>query len=137
GAGKRPSDVAKELGFEQRFGNRAAVQGDEAMQAPRTVMVNRPSDDLLPRPGLAGDENRAAGRRHGFQQLDQGGIRAALTHQALESVLFLELRSEIGVLRLQTPLLERRIEDVEQLINLKRLADEIPRAAFDRFNGVF
>jgi hypothetical protein len=31
GAGKRASDVAKELGFEKRFGNRAAIQGDEAM----------------------------------------------------------------------------------------------------------
>ena len=55
---------------------------------------------------------------------------------ALESVPLLELRAQVGVLRLQPPLLERRIEHVQQLVDLKRLADEIPRAALDRFDGV-
>ena len=53
-----------------------------------------------------------------------------------EAVPLLELRAQVRVLRLQPPLLERRVEHVQQLVDLKRLADEVPRAALDRFDGV-
>src|SRR5262252_10944097 len=57
GAGKRPSDMTEELGFEQRFGNGAAVQRDESLEAAGSVVVDRPRDDFLPRSRFAGDEN--------------------------------------------------------------------------------
>ena len=124
-AGERAAHVAEQLGLEQRLGNRAAVERDEAVHAPRAVVVNRARDDFLAGAGLAGDENRAVGRRDGFEQLKQPRHRAALADDALEAVALLELRAQVRVLRLQPPLLERRIEHVQQLVDLKRLADEV------------
>ena len=40
GAGERAAHVTEQLGFEQRFGNRAAVERDEAMGAARAVVMN-------------------------------------------------------------------------------------------------
>ena len=53
-----------------------------------------------------------------------------------EAVPLFELRAQVRVLRFQPPLLERRVEHVQQLVDLKRLADEVPRAALDGFDGV-
>ena len=55
GAGERAANVAKELRFEQRLGNRTAVQRDEALHAARAVLMNRPCDDFLAAPCLARD----------------------------------------------------------------------------------
>ena len=63
--------------------------------------------------------------RDGFEQLKQPRHRAALADDALEPVALLELRAQVRVLRLQPPLLERRVEHVQQLVDLKRLADEV------------
>ena len=49
----------------------------------------------------------------------------------------IELGAQVGVFRLQPSLLERGVERVQQLVDLKRLADEVPRPALDRFDGVF
>jgi hypothetical protein len=61
-ASERPAYVAEELGFEEILGNRAAVERDEAVRAPRAVVMNRPRDDFLSGAGFAGDQNRAVGR---------------------------------------------------------------------------
>ena len=74
---------------------------------------------------------------HRFEQLKEPRHRAALADDALEPIPLLELRAQVRVLRFQPPLLERRVEHVQQLVDLKRLADEIPRAAPDHFDGVF
>ena len=108
-ARERAAHVTEELGFEQRLGNRAAVDRDEPMHVPRTVLMNRARDHFLAAARFASDENRAAGRRDGFEQLEQPGHRAALADDALlKPVPFLELRTEVLVLRSQTALFERR-----------------------------
>ena len=63
----------------------------------------------------------------GFEQLKQPRHRAALADDAFEAVPLFELRAQVRVLRFQPPLLERRVERVQQLVDLKRLADEIRR----------
>ena len=70
-AGERAAHVAEELGFEQRFGNGAAVERDEAMHAARAVVVNRARDDFLAGAGLAGDEDRAGGGGDRLEELKQ------------------------------------------------------------------
>ena len=135
-AGERAAHVAEQLRLEQRFRNRAAVERDEAVHAPRAVVMNRARDDLLAGAGLAGDEDRAVGRRDGLEQLKQPRHRAALADDAFEAIPLLELRAQVRVLGFQPPLLERRVERVQQLVDLKRLADEVRRAALDRFDGV-
>ena len=136
-AGERPAHVAEELRFEQRFRNRAAVERDEAMHAPRAVVMDGPRDDFLPGARFARDENRAVRRGDRFEQLEQPRHRPALADHALEPVALLELRPQVGVLRFQPALFERRVEHVQQLIDLKGLADEVPGAALDGFDGVF
>ena len=44
---------------------------------------------------------------------------------------------QIRVLTLQAPLLERLVEHVHQLVELKRLGDEIRGAQLDHVDGVF
>ena len=55
---------------------------------------------------------------------------------APEAEALIELLAQIGVLVLQPPLLERRAQHVQQLLELKRLGDEVRRAALDRFDRI-
>src|SRR5262245_39364070 len=128
-SGKRAANVAEDLGFEQRFRNGTAVERHEAIRFARAVVVNRPCDDFLAGPGLTRNKNGAVGRRHGFEKLEQSGHRAAFADKSLEAMSIVQLRTEVGVFGFELTLLESRIEHVQELSNLKRLADEIPRAA--------
>src|SRR5262245_9877942 len=56
-AGERPLCVAKELGVDQVFRHRRAVQRAEAALAPAPSTVNGSRDELLARPAFALDEN--------------------------------------------------------------------------------
>ena len=136
GAGKRAAHVAEQLGLEQRLGNRAAVERDEPLRAPRAVVMNRARDDFLAGAGFAGDQDRARRRRHGFEQLKQRAHGGAAADEPLELVALLQLRAQIRVLGLEPALLERGVQRVQQLVELKRLGDEVGRAALDRFDRV-
>ena len=135
-AGERAAHVAEELGFEKRFGNGAAVDRDEAVLPARAAVMDGPCDDFLPRPRFTRDEYGAARAGDRFEQLEEPRHRAALADDAFEPVALVELRAQIRVLGLQAALFERGIEDQQQFVDLKRLADEIRRASFDRFNRV-
>ena len=137
GARERAAHVAEELGFEQRFGNGRAVERDEPVHAPRAVVMDGARHHFLARTRFARHQHGARRRRHGFEQLKELGHHSALADQALEAIALVELCVQVRVLRFQAPLLERRVEHVEKLVDLERLGDEIPRAAFDGFDGVF
>ena len=87
-------------------------------------------------PGLARHQNRAARLRHGLEQLEQLLHHLRLADDALEAVPLLELAAQVRVLGAQPPLLERRVDDVQQFVELERLLDEVGRAALDRLDGV-
>ena len=57
GAGECSPLMAEELGFEQRLGDRAAVEGDEGAVAPRARAMHRPGEHGLAGPGLALDQD--------------------------------------------------------------------------------
>ena len=107
------------------------------MRLARAVVVNRARDDLFPGPGVARNQNCAVRCRDGFEQLEEPFHGRTLSDESFEAMPLIELRSEVRVLRLQPALFERRVERVQQFIDLERLADKIPRATFDRFDGVF
>ncbi len=69
-----------------------------------------------------------------LEQLKQPLHRRTLADEPLEAIALVELRAQVGVLGLEAALLERRVEHVQQLVDLKRLADEVPRAALDGFD---
>ena len=52
-------------------------------------------------------------------------IGRLLPMMPFEAIALLELRAQVRVLGFQPPLLERRVEHVQQLVDLKRLADEV------------
>ena len=131
GAGEGAAHVAEQLGLQQRLGNRAAVERHERAASPQAVVVNRAGHQLLARACLAGDEHGAVGHRHGLEQLEEIAHRPAAADDPGEAVAAFELRPEVGVLGPQPPLLERRLECVEQLVELERLGDEIRGAALD------
>src|SRR4051812_29151551 len=51
GAGECAANVAEQLRFEERLGDRAAVDRHESIVAARTVVMDRPRGELLSRSG--------------------------------------------------------------------------------------
>ena len=66
-AGERALLVAEQLALEQGLRQRADVDGDERLVAPRAERAKRARDELLPRAALPLDEH---GARHGRHLLD-------------------------------------------------------------------
>ena len=135
-AGERAAHVAEQLGFEQRFRQRAAIDRHEPLIAPRAVVMDRARDQLLARARLARDQNRARRARDDFQHLEQLAHHGAGADQAFEAVARFELRAQIRVLGAQPPLFERGADHVLQLVELERLGDEVGGPALDRFDRV-
>src|SRR5204862_2262013 len=68
GAGKGTANVTEQFRFEQRFRNRAAVQRDESVRAPWTVVMNCPRRQFLSGAGLSSDEDGARCGGNGLEQ---------------------------------------------------------------------
>jgi hypothetical protein len=129
--------VAEELGIEQRFRDRTDVDRDEPPAMARAGLMNRSRDHLLAGAGLAGDEDRCRRRRNGFDQLKERSHRRALAGHRSQTESLVELLMQVRVLARETTLLERLVEDVHQLVELKRLRDEVRGAELDHVDGVF
>ena len=64
GPGEGAALVTEQLGFEQRVGQRRAVDRHERAVGARTAVVDGTGDQLLPRPALPGDQHGRLGARH-------------------------------------------------------------------------
>jgi hypothetical protein len=128
--------VSEELCFEQRLGDRTAVDRDEPLRAPGAVVVDRARHHLLPCAGFTRHEDRAGGRGDRFEQLEEVAHCAAAPDDSFEPIALLELRTKVRVFRLESPLFERRVQRVHQLFELERLGDEIRGASLDDAHGV-
>jgi hypothetical protein len=76
-AGERAPFVPEELAFDEPGSHRAAVQLDHGAFPPRTQRADRSGNELLPRAGLAREEDgRVRGRHapHRFDQLAQDPV---------------------------------------------------------------
>ena len=60
---------AEQLGFDERFDERRAVDGHEGPAAPRAELVNLARHELLPGSALPFDEDREVARRHALDTL--------------------------------------------------------------------
>jgi hypothetical protein len=128
--------VTEQLGFEQAFRNRAAVERDEPILAPRAGEVDRAGNHFLPGAGLAANQDGRRCSRDGVDQLEERAhARAAPDHRA-RSVAVIELLPQVGVLVPETALFEGDVEHVRQLLELERLGDEVRRAALDHLDGI-
>src|SRR4029079_19626916 len=127
GAGECSAHVAEQLCFEQRPGDRAAVERNKAILPSRTVVMNGARDDFLPGARLAGDQDRAVRRCDRLEHVNQLLHRpAALADEAAELMwALIKFRLQIGVMRFESLLLQRFLQAKKQLVELERLCYEI------------
>ena len=108
GARERAAHVAEQLRFDQRLGQRRAVDAHERHLALRAPVVNRARDELLAGAGLARDEHRAARLgdepRGAHDFLD----RPAPPDDAVVVELLVALGDEVVVVRAQPAVLDAR-----------------------------
>src|SRR5215831_6860392 len=113
-AGERALLVAEKLGFEQRFRNGRAVDGDKRAVGAWAERVQRTSEQLFARPAL---------QRH--RDLLQTGI---LAHDLRRTTPCCEFFLQQDVLSGETALCERTLDQEQQMIRIDRLRKEVERA---------
>ncbi len=70
-AGEGAAQVAEEFGFEQGFGKRAAIDGDEGRFGARAIFVDGAGDEFLAGAAFSGDQHAAGLRSDGFDQVEE------------------------------------------------------------------
>ncbi|VWC31545.1 hypothetical protein BPS26883_06440 [Burkholderia pseudomultivorans] len=84
-AGERAGRIAEQLALDQRFRQRAAVDGDERPRAARAGIVNRACEHFLARAGFAEHENRQPLARDAQRQFGLlGDLRVAAAQERRE-----------------------------------------------------
>src|SRR5262245_39536986 len=101
GAGEGALLVAEQLALDQAGGQGGAVDLDQWPGRALAVRVDRPGNQLLAGPGLAGDERSGVGRSHPADLVQHGQQRGGPAHDLLEIVDRLELFLEVEVLLLE------------------------------------
>src|SRR5215831_13770323 len=127
-AGERALLVAEKLGFEQRFRNGRAVDGDKRAVGAWAERVQRTSEQLFARPALALEQHRRIGARRALQRhryLLQTGI---LAHDLRRTTPCCEFFLQQDVLSGETALCERTLDQEQQMIRIDRLRKEVERA---------
>ena len=81
GVGERALLVAEQFAFQQRFGERRAVDGDERLIAAAAEVVDRAGDDLLAGAVFAEDQNRQVGVGDAADRRSHGLDRRALADE--------------------------------------------------------
>ena len=129
-ARERALFVPEELAFEQRFGNRRAVDRDEPVALPRREIVQRAREQLLAGAGLAKNQKSGRCRRDlldGATNLLHSGIarddsrhHGRLLHRLEAPVLLLQ------VVNTECPLEHQRQDHgFERLLAVKRILPNI------------
>ena len=128
-AGEGAFLVPEELALHQLRRQGAAVDDHEGLLRPRAVLVHRARDHLLARPALARDEHARARARDAADHLHDRLHRLALADDGSAAEGLPERLAERAVLVDDPPLLERLVEEREQLVVAKGLEHEVVRAA--------
>src|SRR6267154_132972 len=87
-SGEGSAFVPEKLAFEKTGRHRRTVHFDEIPAAPRAKLVNRARDNLLARPGFAGDQDGGVCWSHGLDFCEDGAQAAAASHDCLDESRF-------------------------------------------------
>src|SRR6516225_2604228 len=136
-SGESAADVAEELGFEQCFSQGTAVQGEEALVGPGTVVVDGLGHQLFARATFAVDQHRGAGVCHHGDRLIDFHHRTAASYQAGELNMAAKLPFEVEVLLDQVAVVQCSLHLQNDFINLEGFRDVVKGPGLCRFNGVF
>ena len=134
GAGERALDVAEQLTLKQGRHERTTVTSQQGVILPATQLMDGPGEHLLARTALAGDQNGAVGRSHTLDQSEHTFHRAAVTDDALEPLMDLQLSSQGHVLSHQRGTLAHLLKHHLELIGRKRLAQIVGRTFLHRLH---
>ncbi len=110
--------MPEELVLEQIVGKGAAVDADERSVLAIAVEVQGLGDQLLAGSALARDQDGALGGRHPVDEVEDPAHLPGAADDALEGVLAVDQRPELGVLTLQAAVLPAK------MLTLDRLADD-------------
>jgi hypothetical protein len=135
-AGERALLVAEQLRFEQVFGNRGAVDGDERSVVARAERVQRPREQLLAGAALALEQHRRVGGRRAVQRLRHLLQLGVVPDDERRAAALRELVLQDHVLGGEPPLDERALHHQQQVIGIHRLGEEVERALLHRRHGV-
>src|ERR1043165_6057261 len=118
---KRAFLVSEQLGFEQRFGNRAAVELDVRMILASGIVVNQVREQLLARARFAFDQNRRLRVRNTQCQLEGATYRGSLTDDARLAVTFVQRTTQVHDFGRQLIAFERRADLVRDTFDARAL----------------
>ena len=137
GAGERALAMAEQLAFDERFGQGAAIDGDERLAGPRALVVDGPGDQLLAGAGFAQDQHgRLRGGDFGDQRANalHAGRVADQPRRAFDA---LQPALERAVLLRELALFLHAAQQGFDLDQLARLGEVIERTVAQRGDGRF
>ena len=135
-AGERALLVAEQLGFEQRFGDGGAVDGDERAVVARAERVKRAREQLLAGAALPFEQHRRVGGG-GAVQRDRHLLELRVVADDLRRAAALgQLFPQDQVFRGQPALRERALDHQQEMVGIDRLRQEVEGAFLHRGDGV-
>jgi hypothetical protein len=135
GARERAFHVAEQLRFEERFGQGAAVEGDERTIAPQRIEVDGARHPFLAGARFAGHEHRALGAGDLLDELEDREHLLAAPDDVGELVARAERPLQQHVLLPEAALLEGVADLHLQLVDVERLAEVVVGSQPHRFDG--
>src|SRR5262249_20995922 len=134
-AGERAARVAEQLALQQLERDGREVDGDQQALLSRATPVDRPGDQLLAGPGLAGDEDGRLARGHASHQIGDGPQRAGHADELVEAVRLIELGAQERALDPMTPRRERPTDTQLHLLRVEGLLEIVEGALLHRLDG--
>ena len=125
GVGEGAPRVAEELALEELLGHRGAVDGDEGSLRARAARVERPRDELLAGPALAGDEHRRVGARDASIESKALTISDEPPTISSKRWLFVDAVPERWTSARGSRAPGRRARASRELVHFERLGDEV------------
>src|SRR6202034_4019475 len=94
--GEGTAQIAEQFGFQQRFRESTAINGDEGGFSARGIFVNGAGDEFLPGAAFSGDKHAAGLRRDGFDQVKKIAHFGAGTDDVIETGEAAELATQFA-----------------------------------------
>ena len=127
--------MAEEFAFQHALGQRRAIDFDEGFFPARTVLVDRPGNQLFPRAAFPADEHGRMGWRGGLYPAKDRLHLLALTHDLVKAVAQLVFSAQVGVFLTETASGKRLFNFYFDLFKRVRLGYKVHRSLLHGLNG--
>src|SRR5262249_1054236 len=128
GAGERALFVAEKLRFDQAFGQRRNVAGDEGGAGARADVVNELGQHLLARTGFAGDQDGRGGYGYRTRLVGDAAQRRTRSDYAPLPAGLAELIAQVEVVLFERVMVGRATDDDLDFVDVERLMEKIVSA---------